>query len=403
MLSSSCSLLYLNSDDDFQVEFDRTRNLLVIVEQGVAPALEDELDIYRVDLASDGINVRVMSWTGGNAADLREYISQSIKNNATDSVFLVGSMPAAWYEQYASKGNEEFPCDLYLMDPECVWEDGDSDGIFDKHSEIKVRISVSRVIGSSDELTAYFGKLHAYRTGDLSLPVGAYLFKDDDWYDFQTGSSFGLSRIYSNVAIDENPPITLRDKYFMNMTGASAEFVNQWIHSYPSALFVQEDSRYSPVTTLDIGNRDLRGLFYNLFDCSAARFTEENLGMTYLVRTNYALAVFGSTKVGGSYQSLIFYDVLSKRGTWGDAYKTWYNRYGKRSDSWFLGMVILGDPALMVTTTGVHYRAIDMSLPVEPDATWIKTLEDTFWTMDWATNAGNYSDYRAVNPSFFGK
>ncbi len=83
-----------------------------------------------------------------------------------------------------------------------------------------------------------------------------------------------------------------------------------------------------------------------MFNCKGARFTGDNLGMTYLIDTDTGLAVTGSTKVGGNYYPLEFHRTLTVGSNWGNAFKSWYNYYGKKDDEWFLGMVILGDPSL---------------------------------------------------------
>jgi hypothetical protein len=173
------------------------------------------------------------------------------------------------------------------------------------------------------------------------------------------------------------PEATTKSAYLDKLQSQSAEFINQWIHSTPSTLCVLENGLYKNINTQDVKTYNFKGLFYDLYDCSAARFTEKNLGMSYLMSTDCALAILGSTKIGGSYRSLAFYDVLAKKGTWGDAYRNWYNYFGKSSDKWFLGMVILGDPALRVSARGPVYRFIDPSLPAEPDAAKLEKLWNT--------------------------
>ena len=93
--------------------------------------------------------------------------------------------------------------------------------------------------------------------------------------------------------------------------------------------------------------------FYNLFNCSASRFTDEHIAMTYLTKTDYGLATTGTTKPGGNYYPKAFHHLLAQGNTWGEAFRGWYNNFGVTDDKWFLGMVILGDPMLTIQPT-VH-------------------------------------------------
>lgn len=378
ILVSGCSFLFLGSKDDFPSVFSKTDTVLVVVEDGLYDPLFSELQVYTDDLSVAGLNTVVTVWQSGTFEEFRSFLHITADVKKADSVMLVGSLPVAWYEMNAEGRYEVFPSDLYFMDDESVWWDSDNNGLLDHHTKISVTLPVSRIIGSEQELKGYFHKLHNFRTGEIRLPASGFIFKDDDWFDFQRGSSFGLSRIYRDFEIAESPVITTRDEYAWRLTNDGAEFINQWIHSYPRALYVIENNQYRQISLNDISNWNFKGHFYNLFDCSAARFTEENIGMTYLMKTDYAMAIFGSTKVGGCYQPLVFYDILSRKGTWADAYKQWYNHYGNTSDSWFLGMVILGDPSLEVHSDGPVYRMIDMSLPPEPVQEEIDSLNDKF-------------------------
>lgn len=402
MLASSCSLMLLTDNESFDISFKRTDKILVIVEDQLFVPLSSSLSQYTQDLAADGITAIVRSYSPDTVLALRTYISSSIQEEGIDGVFMIGNFPVAWYEQTFKGRQEEFPCDLYLMDPSSIWQDTDADLIYDTHSGLSLKIFVSRLTGTETETRNYFSKNHRYRTGDLSLPVSAYLFKDDDWRTYQAGSTFGLGRIYTRVETCDLLTDTTRANYIERLHTIGSEFVNQWIHSYPLALAVVENGNYHWIDTSDIAENNPKSLFYNLFDCSAARFTEENLAMAYLTKTDYALAAFGSTKVGGAYNSLAFYDVLSKNGTWGDAYKNWYANFGIRDDEWFLGMVIVGDPALHVSSRGPTYRFIDMELPAEPSVEQLENLKNTFENFLDTSTFEDFKTYKNENPGFFG-
>ena len=400
-LLSSCSLLLLDEITSYTGRFNRTDKVLVLVDDAVFPVLEDALVEYASDLAVEKVDVTVEQWTAGTAADLRSLLAARHHDQGIDGAFLVGDLPAAWYAMTSEFRYEEFPCDLYLMDPDSVWTDANHDGRLDAHSPLRLSLYVSRLRGTAGELAAYFRKLHDYRTGASRLPPRAYIFKDDDWFAFRPGSNFGLGLLYGATDIDETVGRTVKPHYLDTLTADGYEFVYQWIHSYPSALCVKEAGLFKTITVWDVAAFNLKGHFYNLYDCSAARFTERNLGMTYLAKTDSALAVFGSTKVGGCYYPLVFYQVLAQGGTWGDAYLNWYNYYGRRNDSWNLGMVILGDPTLTPTSAGPAYRFIDLSLPAEPDGEAIRRLEETGYDFQSDRDLTGFDAYREAHPEFF--
>ncbi len=123
--------------------------------------------------------------------------------------------------------------------------------------------------------------------------------------------------------------------------------------------------------------------------------------MTYLFKTEYAIATIGSTKVGGNYDPKVFHDVLSENGTWGDAYKSWYNNYGIISDKWFLGMVILGDP-MLVPSKGVQkdFKSLSVGL-IPPGPEEIEELHDIFEEFAYDFRGDSFEDYKSMNPQFF--
>jgi hypothetical protein len=369
LMFSGCSLLGLSGEGDFWGSFVKPDVLLVLVEPGAFRDLGPQLEAYRADLSSEGVTALIEPCGATSAGEALDLIKARRSERGIDGVFLVGDLPSAWYEMSSPRGEESFPFDLYFEDLDARWYDADSDGRFDSHSTLKADIFVSRIPGSSAGLVAYFGKLHAYRSGALAYDKRALLFKDDDWASFEPGSSMGLRRVYADVEIRDSSSQTTKAGYRAALTGRGIEFVNQWIHAYPRAICIKEPDGFHELNLGDVRADDYRGLFYNLFDCSAARFTEENLAETYLVGTEYGLAALGSTKVGGAYDSRAFYGVLSSGGCWGEAYRIWYNSTGAQDDGWFLGMIILGDPTLTIHPTTSKAKLVDYDLPPDTSAT----------------------------------
>lgn len=327
--------------------------LLLVVEQSKLSALSETINIYREDITASGGSVDVKPFpSDGTASDLKSFIAAH--KDSVNGTFLVGNLPAAWYEQTAFGKIEEFPVDLYFMDFEAAWDDSDGDGIYDGHSPLNLTHYLSRIDGTTSELIAYFDKLHDYRTGSYSYLGGAFIFKDEDWFDTYRGSTFGLDRMYNQVKINEDADVTLKDDYLYRVAYEGADYVYQWIHATPTSLYISDGNLYSTFRYREIPESNVQSRFLNMFNCKGARFTQTNLGMTYLTGTNSGLAVTGSTKVGGNFYPLEFHRTLTLGSNWGNAFKSWYNYYGSQDDEWFLGMVILGDPAL-------HIKDIEIS------------------------------------------
>lgn len=342
--------------------------LLVLVEPGAFRDLGPQLEAYRTDLAAEGVTALVEPCGASSPAEVLSLIKARRSERGVDGVFLVGDLPAAWYEMESPRGEEAFPFDLYYEDLDARWVDADSNGCFDSHSALKADIFVSRILGSSAGMAAYFGKLRAYRLGALAYDKRAFVFKDDDWESFEQGSSMGLRRVYADVELWDSSSLTTKRGYRDSLSVRGIEFVSQWIHAYPRALCFKEPGGFNELNIAELRDDDVKGLFYNLFDCSAARFTEANLAETYLIGTDYGLAALGSTKVGGAYDSRAFYGVLSRSGCWGEAFRAWYNSTGVKDDGWFLGMVILGDPILGLHPTAGSALLVDFDLPPDPSA-----------------------------------
>lgn len=401
LVISGCSMLLL--DDEFpDFAFEKTDKELLVVEDALYPSLESSIDQYIADLNEEGSTVYLYIWEEGTAFDLKAVIETYYTENGIGGVLFVGNLPTVWYEQNGFEGHEEFPIDLFFMDLDSTWQDNDKDGIFDYHSALELEIFISRINGTTLELMRYFDKVHKFRTGQMDIDPSAYVFKDNSWEDFKPGSDFGLSRIYNSILINEKKGDTEKANYISKLTTSGAEYVYQWIHSFPPLLVVEGSSSWEYIHTSDIISGNMKGLFYNLFNCSAVRFTEDNLGMTYLMKTDYGIAATGSTKTGGNYYPNAFHYVLSEKGTWGDAFKGWYNYYGVNDDKWFLGMIILGDPMLVLTKEaqkGLKSLSVGI-VPPSPDE--IEELNKEILDFGYDYSGGSFAEYKNQNPQFFG-
>jgi hypothetical protein len=353
----SCSMLILDTTElNTPVE-----SVAVFVEESRFGALSSALEMYKSDLIEEGTEVTVSPWSGDEEALRAELLDLAEGNHAA---WLIGDMPFVNY----SLGGEIFPTDLFFSSPGTSWSDADGDGVYDGHGSLLIAIPISRINGTNEEINLYFDKIHRYRTGELTFDDRALLFKDDDWSDYRRGSTFGADRVAGDVVILERLDQSTYPSYENNLQGRF-KYLYQWIHANPYALYVCENGSYTPFRYYSISEDSVDVGFLNMFNCQAARYTvSNNLAMTYLMDSDTALAVTGSTKKGGNFEPLEFHRVLSLERSWSEAYRQWYNKVGVHDDMWYLGMVILGDPALIPGGAESKGERADFSRLIGPSA-----------------------------------
>jgi hypothetical protein len=365
-------------------------DLLMIVEEGLGEEIADDIEKYTQILNSSGFEVVHSTFSGASVSILREVIKRYYTTHRIGGVWLIGDLPVAWYEKRCyGKYDEEFPFDIYLMDLDDVWRDSDGDGMFDGHDEIEADLFTARMTGSADQISTYLDKAAVYhRHGELGVQ-GAFIFKDDDWQNYARNSLFSIDYMYSDVILYQDTDTTTRERYLEVMTGRGVEYAYQWIHSWPAGLSIEQPGGSGHVSTTDIRRGDFKCSFFSLFDCSAARFTGDNLAMTYVMETDFGLSAVGSTKIGGIYQIEPFHEALIEGKSWGESYRRWYNTRGVTSDDWFLGMVIVGDPLLEIETPGK--RVISSSRSADYELLDV----DTVYNVIKGSTKGSYAEYMA--------
>jgi hypothetical protein len=316
---------------------------------------------------------------------MKEIIKKSYNEYSIKGTVFIGDMPPADFEQYANYGEpygivyEEFPSEFFFMDMDGVWEDSDGNGIYDKYPKnLTLEIFSSRIIGTVKEISDYLGRAHEYRkNGSFFDSRNFFSFIDDDWsiyidesgnvYEDYMGirnSDWELGSIYGdNYERREKPEDTTKTTYLDFMTKKGAEYVYQWIHSDPQKIYFDDNFSPNPANILTIDeiiNGKVKGSFYNLFDCSISRYTANggNIASEYL-KGEYGLATLGSTKTGGIFNPEVMNIALANGENWGTGYQMWVNDIWENHksygfdlpfiESWWLGMMIQGDPLLTLT------------------------------------------------------
>lgn len=361
-----------------------SHDLLILVNGDLEGKLDDELSRYSQDLEDDGYTPAIRYWMPGGAQVMKGIIKKSYKDNVIKGAVFIGNMPPASYEQNADYGEpygivyEEFPSEFFFMDMDGTWEDKDLNGIYDKYPEaLSVEIFTSRITGDGKEISEYLKRAHDYKkNGSFFETRNFFSFIDDDWnsyedengnvqdLDYMKNKDWELGSIYGeNYERREDRDNTTKSTYLDFMKSEGAEYVYQWIHSDPQRIYFDDNFSPNPSNILSIQeiiDSRLKGSFYNLFDCSISRYTEEggNIASEY-IKGEFGLAIIGSTKTGGIFNPEVMNSALAAGENWGTAYQLWVNdiwqnfeSYGfDRSfiDSWWLGMMIQGDPTLTLT------------------------------------------------------
>lgn len=339
-----------------------TRSFLLVVESSLHEPLRASLEQYGETMALAGYEVQVAPWEPESVderdklLELRALLFDYVDSHGIEGALLVGDLPALMYEMPLKGTMEEFPTDIFLQDRDSVWPDTNNNGYSDTHSELEVDIYTSRLIGTEDQLLNYFARVERYRREGPLVDRSAFIFIDDDWSGMNTSDAFHLSQLYSEVDVIQARADSSLDNYVEKLTGDGAEFVYQWVHGAPPGTY----SGWLAFDHMDgqdklpadrIEDLNLKVSFVNMANCYGARFTDEQLSVAeaYTVRTDYGLAVIGSTKTGAVADPRLFHESIAQGMHWGEAYKAWFNEEAMQNESWHLGIVLMGDPLLRVT------------------------------------------------------
>lgn len=351
--------------------------IIIFVDSDLMPDIEEDIDVYSLTLTNIGYNVVVSEASGGTVEDLKNQIINywNTAYNVT-GVVLIGDFPVAWFYY----DDEEFPCDLFLMDLDGNWVDGNNDGLYDSHTdgsgdtapEIYLgRIDASNIPGGTIDAVSitkkYLYKVHEFWMGDISRNGCALTYTDHDWMDWED-LKHSIGYAYDDYEAIVYPDVN-RNDYLNNRLPDSYEFIQLACHSWSYGHdFTDGGTAFS----YNIRSAPPMALFYNLFCCGALRFTDYNcLGNAYILNTDSpSLVVVGSTKSGSMLDFRYFYEPIAQGYSFGAAFQKWFEyKYPYDQDEiyWFYGMTILGDPTLIpfvgfrAYAYGPYYGLIDES------------------------------------------
>ncbi|MCD4733724.1 T9SS type A sorting domain-containing protein [bacterium] len=349
-------------------------DIYVLVDSALYSGISANLSIWVSDLEAESYTVTVATSGTITPQTLRANL-QTRWAAGMDGVVLIGEFDSAWFQGifWTDIGYEEFPCDLYLTDLDGDWQDQEDasgapnpDGIYDYHEDgsgdMEPDIYLGRVTAYNlsllpstevDIVNAWLTRVHNWHNGGSGMPTTSLTYVDHDWRYSGWGSDVDL--LYSTENESFYWPNVDRSDYYSRLENEPREHMLLCCHSGPMGHFFHTGGHAAAYLILA---KDPQISFYNLFACSNARYTEQNLGALYSLGTDQGLLSVGSTKTGAMLEFDDFYSYLAGGMSWGDAFKTWhaYVAEGEAAGwdqqsarGWFYGMTLIGDPTLMPT------------------------------------------------------
>lgn len=386
-----------NSNTAYNIVINYNPNIApMTVETGLT--VKAAIDRYIADLEAAGYWVQLYQISGGDHTNIKSTLVNDQKWGLVGSV-MIGSLPTAWYRNAVDfhDAPAEFPVDLYFMDLDGVWTDSNGDSKFDSHTgDVEPEIWVGRIGGNApltgksegQIIAEYLSRNHFFRTQNTAkfpqrlfshtasggIYYRALAFHDDDWSG-QAASQY-LSGTTFNQRVLVNGSVQTGATNYLNMLGAVPGgyfYLHLMAHSNPTGHSFKTGDAWTggSVSSSDLNTHLRRAHFYNLFNCSGAKYTVGNyLGAMYVFAQDYGLGAIGSSKTGSMLDFDVYYAHLAgklrpehaaladdwdvtvgKKETFGTAFLKWFRYIAKGGfdsgeKSWHYGMVHIGDPTL---------------------------------------------------------
>ena len=344
------------------------RHVEIVVDSALYASGEitESIAQYIQDVRAQGYAPTLTTTAFADAAALRAHLANRYNTDGLAGAVFVGDVPIAQYEiaAHADWSAETFPIDLYFQDLDGAWADGDADGKYDDHTgDVAPEIFVGRMVTSkltglhsgrteAGLLNDYFAKNHAYRRGNLSTSTNALAYVDDDWIPW--ASSWGgnmQSAVEGTVTIVSDAATTDSADYEAHLANESYEHVLICAHSN-SSYHTFKSGGGGKTYNSELAGLDPEVLFYNLFACSNARYTNNGyMAGEYVFGTDVGLLSVGSTKTGSMQRFYNYFNPLGAGETFGDAWQEWFDAiaaygFSASEKDWYYGMTMVGDPLL---------------------------------------------------------
>jgi hypothetical protein len=321
---------------------------------------------YVPELEYEGFTITVTATADADmrASDvaLRNLLADFYEENGYFHALLIGDLPVPFYEMY-DWDYEYFPIDLFYMDLDGEWVDGDDNGVWDGHfhgdgdwfADVPVgRWTASPLIydghTEAELIQNYIAKNVSYRSGDNPCQERALSYIDDDWAYWGYDWTQAVALAYDDTTGIYDPDETYADDYEDRLDD-DYEFIQLCAHSSWLLHQFQLDETYSNTHYYEVYDIKPKAIFYNLFACSNARYTEYNYmaGWYAFMDGDYGLVAIGSTKTGSMLNFEDFYAPLGANYSIGESFRFWMEMWADAGDDsrpWHYGMTLIGDPTL---------------------------------------------------------
>ena len=239
-----------------------TATISILVDDNLYPDIIDALADLRSAFIMDGYRLSISRLSGGTQEEIKEWVLSEYKAGSS-GVIMIGDITAAW----AEVSGEEFPCDLYYMDLDGFWWDGDGDGDYEIHNdgggdmgpELYVARIYAHTLTFSDEdilVNDYLGKVLDYREGNLVQPWRALEYLDKDWYSMEVH----LEDIFADSLTHLDLGFLTTARGYLDSMSAGYNFVQVCAHSYSGGhhfdIYPTESAVYAHVYVHSPSARD---------------------------------------------------------------------------------------------------------------------------------------------------
>ena len=386
-----------------------TETIAIIVQYALYANVSAQVTQYRQDLNDSGYNTILYTSPIDTPKQLKGNLTQWYTSDHIVGAVLIGRLPYAQYFHDDSPPfvDETFICDLYLMDLDGNWWDiNPPDGIYDVHNatapaDIYPEILIGRIDPEcltwggtvASNINTYLARLHSYRTGGVQRQRRALVYVDDDWAPDSSAAWAGdVSLAYPTVTLVDVPKTWTNASDWLNRLAQDYQWTHLAVHSNSFGHAFGSGGRggEGSVTSDQIRAVPPAFSFYNLFACSAARWTSvDSLAVTYVWSSTYGLAAVGSAKTGGMLDCQYFYNSLSLNATIGESLAYWFSValtslscVYPQVVEWYYGMNIVGDPFLTIYYDCTALPPVISSSTHPSSSSWYAdTLPQFNWTV----------------------
>lgn len=353
-----------------------SRNVQILVERDLYAGgqVTASLEQYLADVRAQGFNPTLYTGfsTSSTPEEVRAYLADAYASHGLAGAVMVGHLPVGTVYTRAGGGigAEAHPSDLYFTDLDGSWTVSGYGGILpDMHTDgdgdVGPEIWLGRLTAwnlaflhpgrtEAGLINDYLAKNHAYRTGALTAPPTGLSYTDDDWDHVARAAALALAVTGPVTDVWNDPAVpgdqTTATDYKERLKEPREHVLvsahsTSTIHSMSGALESDELAEIVP-----------RSLFYHLYACSAARYTDFGyLAGEYVFGAGDGLVAVGPTKTGGmmSDSMPIYFGNLGEGMTFGEAMLDWWTTFvdpDGHTDlerAWYYGMTVIGDPMLV--------------------------------------------------------